>query len=120
VTKFDSGKIPTTKVRGKGAGTAKKSTQLKTTEARKKQPKSLPTKKKSVSAGGAKVEPAPTANGGEVKPVVVKHSIVVPEGLPKKYFLKSTFNTHDIMHAPVEKTLKMLDKILAGERLFTM
>jgi len=43
-----------------------------------------------------------------------------PEGLPKKYFLKSTFNTHDIMHSPVEKTLKMLDKILAGERLFTM
>jgi len=43
-----------------------------------------------------------------------------PEGLPPKYFLKSTFNTHDIMHSPVEKTLKMLDKILTGERLFTM
>lgn len=43
-----------------------------------------------------------------------------PEGLPQKYFLKSTFNTHDIMHSPVEKTLKMLDKILTGERLFTM
>ena len=44
----------------------------------------------------------------------------VPEGLPKKYFLKSTFNTHDIMHSPVEKTIRMLDKILAGEKLFTM
>ncbi|MEW5702268.1 MAG: hypothetical protein AB1792_08575 [Candidatus Zixiibacteriota bacterium] len=44
----------------------------------------------------------------------------VPEGLPKKYSIKSTFNTHDIMHSPVEKTLKMLDKILSGERLFTM
>ena len=44
----------------------------------------------------------------------------VPEGLPKKYSIKSTFNTHDIMHSPVEKTLKILDKILTGERLFTM
>jgi len=44
----------------------------------------------------------------------------VPDGLPKKYFLKSTFNTHDIMHSPVEKTLKMLDEILSGDRLFTM
>lgn len=43
-----------------------------------------------------------------------------PEGLPPKYLKKSTFNTHDIMHSPVEKTLKMLDKILTGERLFTM
>jgi hypothetical protein len=50
----------------------------------------------------------------------VRRGQEVPEGLPRKYFLKSTFNTHDIMHAPVEKTLKMLDKILAGERLFTM
>jgi len=56
----------------------------------------------------------------DIKPIHVKHDSVVPEGLPKKYFLKSTFNTQDIMHAPVEKTLKMLDKILAGERLFTM
>ena len=56
----------------------------------------------------------------DIKPIHVKHEDIVPEGLPKKYFLKSTFNTQDIMHAPVEKTLKMLDKILAGERLFTM
>jgi len=33
---------------------------------------------------------------------------------------KGTFNTHDLMHAPVEKTIKMLEKIIAGERLFTM
>jgi hypothetical protein len=34
--------------------------------------------------------------------------------------VRSTFNTADIMHAPVEKTLKMLEKIIRGERLFTM
>jgi hypothetical protein len=33
---------------------------------------------------------------------------------------KGTFNTHDIMHSPVEKTIRMLEKIIAGERLFTM
>jgi hypothetical protein len=44
----------------------------------------------------------------------------IPDGLPKKYFTKSTFNTHDIMHSPVEKTIRMIDKILSGERLFTM
>jgi hypothetical protein len=43
-----------------------------------------------------------------------------PDGLPTKYWIKSTFNTSDIMHSPVEKTLRMLDKILSGERLFTM
>ncbi len=44
----------------------------------------------------------------------------IPDGLPRKYFFKSTFNTHDIMHSPVEKTINMIDKILSGERLFTM
>ncbi len=34
--------------------------------------------------------------------------------------VRGTFNTHDLMHAPVEKTLKMLEKIIAGERYFTM
>lgn len=34
--------------------------------------------------------------------------------------VRNTFNTADIMHSPVEKTLKMLEKIIAGERLFTM
>ena len=34
--------------------------------------------------------------------------------------VRTTFNTSDIMHAPVEKTLKMLEKIIRGERLFTM
>ncbi len=34
--------------------------------------------------------------------------------------VRGTFNTADIMHAPVEKTLKILEKIISGERLFTM
>ena len=34
--------------------------------------------------------------------------------------VRTTFNTADIMHSPVEKTLKMLEKIIRGERLFTM
>jgi len=34
--------------------------------------------------------------------------------------VRTTFNTSDIMHAPVEKTLKMLEKIIKGERMFTM
>lgn len=53
--------------------------------------------------------------------IVVKHEPVeVPEGLPAKFLSKSTFNTYDIMHSPVEKTLAMIDKILSGERFFTM
>lgn len=34
--------------------------------------------------------------------------------------VKMTFNISDIMSAPVEKSLKMLEKILKGERRFTM
>ena len=34
--------------------------------------------------------------------------------------VRSTFNTADIMHSPVEKTIRMLEKIIRGERLFTM
>jgi hypothetical protein len=34
--------------------------------------------------------------------------------------VRSTYNTADIMHAPVEKTIKILQKIIKGERLFTM
>ncbi len=34
--------------------------------------------------------------------------------------VRSTFNTADIMHSPVEKTLRILEKIIRGERLFTM
>lgn len=87
-----------------------------------------PNKKKSdgksssaTKAGGkAKASTKRKAKSDDSKPIVVKHQSVIPEGLPKKYFTKSTFNTHDIMHAPVEKTLQMLDKILSGERLFTM
>jgi hypothetical protein len=33
---------------------------------------------------------------------------------------KRTINTHDLMHSPVEKTLKMLEGIIKGERFFTM
>lgn len=42
-----------------------------------------------------------------------------PIVFPKSSY-KGTLNTHDIMHAPVEKTIKMLEKIISGERLFTM
>jgi len=34
--------------------------------------------------------------------------------------VRSTYNTSDIMHAPVEKTVRMLEKIIKGERFFTM
>jgi len=33
---------------------------------------------------------------------------------------RMTFNTCDLMSSPVEKAIKMLEKIIAGERLFTM
>jgi hypothetical protein len=33
---------------------------------------------------------------------------------------RTTYNTHDLMHAPAEKTLKILQKIIAGEKTFTM
>jgi len=55
----------------------------------------------------------------KIEPVNVDH-VSALEGLPKKTLFKSTFNTHDIMHAPAEKTIQMLNKILSGERLFTM
>ena len=34
--------------------------------------------------------------------------------------IRTTFNTTDLMHAPVEKTLRMLEKIISGERYFIM
>jgi len=34
--------------------------------------------------------------------------------------VKVTYNTHDIMHSPAEKTLKMLQKIISGEKMFTI
>jgi hypothetical protein len=34
--------------------------------------------------------------------------------------VRSTFNTSDIMHSPVEKTIQILEKIIKGERFFTM
>lgn len=40
--------------------------------------------------------------------------------LAQREACRSTFNTADIMHSPVEKTVRMLEKIIRGERLFTM
>ncbi len=34
--------------------------------------------------------------------------------------VRNTFNSSDIMHAPAEKAVRILDKIIKGERLFTM
>ena len=34
--------------------------------------------------------------------------------------VRTTFNSTDLMHAPVEKTVRMLEKIIKGERFFTM
>lgn len=34
--------------------------------------------------------------------------------------IRFTFNTHDIMHSPTEKSVRMLEKIIRGERLLTM
>ena len=34
--------------------------------------------------------------------------------------IRTTFHSSDLMHAPVEKTVRMIDKILSGERFFTM
>ncbi len=34
--------------------------------------------------------------------------------------VRNTYNSADIMHAPVEKTLRILEKIINGERFFTM
>jgi len=44
-----------------------------------------------------------------------KHLFVCP-----REATRSTYNTCDLMNAPVEKVIAMLDKILAGERLFTL
>jgi len=41
-------------------------------------------------------------------------------GNASREVVRSTFNTADIMHSPVEKTVRMLEKIIRGERLFTM
>jgi hypothetical protein len=34
--------------------------------------------------------------------------------------VRQTYNTADIMHSPVEKTIQILEKIIKGERFFTM
>ncbi len=38
----------------------------------------------------------------------------------KRDEMRMSYNTHDLMHSPTEKTLKMLQKIIAGEKMFTM
>ena len=44
-----------------------------------------------------------------------KASFVAPREV-----VRTTYNTNDIMHSPVEKTLRILEKIINGERFFTM
>ncbi len=44
-----------------------------------------------------------------------KASFVAPREV-----VRTTYNTTDIMHSPVEKTIRMLEKIINGERFFTM
>ena len=34
--------------------------------------------------------------------------------------VRTTFNSTDLMHSPVEKTVQMIEKIIKGERFFTM
>jgi hypothetical protein len=34
--------------------------------------------------------------------------------------VRTTFNTSDLMHAPAEKTVRMLEQIIKGDRFFTM
>jgi hypothetical protein len=34
--------------------------------------------------------------------------------------VRTTLNAEDLMHSPAEKTIKMLEQIIKGERLFTM
>lgn len=41
-------------------------------------------------------------------------------GMLSRDAVRSTFNMADIMHSPVEKTIWMLQKIINGERFFTM
>ena len=44
-----------------------------------------------------------------------KSSIAAPREV-----VRQTYNTTDIMHSPVEKTIRILEKIIRGERFFTM
>ena len=44
-----------------------------------------------------------------------KSSFIAPREV-----VRHTYNTSDLMHSPVEKTIRMLEKIINGERFFTM
>jgi hypothetical protein len=122
VRKSDQAKVAT-KVRKK-TGTAGKSTAAKRRETSERKTEAKAAAPDIPKPPRAQTKPIPVFRSIKVPTDdhvgIVRQDQEVPEGLPRKYFLKSTFNTHDIMHAPVEKTVKMLDKILAGERLFTM
>ncbi len=41
-------------------------------------------------------------------------------GNAPRELIRTTFNTYDLMQSPVEKTIRMLEKIINGERFFTM
>jgi hypothetical protein len=99
---------------------AKANTPIKGTKARrataneKAKAKSV-AKSKAKSALNTKTAKTSSNKIKKTEPPKEKIQVVIP-----KLAYKGTFNTHDIMHAPVEKTIKMLEKIIAGERLFTM
>jgi len=42
------------------------------------------------------------------------------KGNAKREVIRTTFNASELQSAPVEKTIRMLEKIINGERLFTM
>lgn len=75
-------------------------------------------KKTEIVKARAKTATKPAARKPAVK--VIETSKRKERVVYQKEAFKGTFNTHDIMHAPVEKTIRMLEKIIAGERLFTM
>ena len=106
-------KTSKTDVAPKSTNAAQKATTVKVPERQVEPPKPMLSKEIGLPTNAQK-------KAVKMAPVIVKHVGPSTDELPKRSIFKSTFNTHDIMHAPVEKTIQMLDKILAGERLFTM
>ncbi len=97
------------------ANTPIKGTKARRATANKKAKAKNAAKTKAKSALDAKAAKITNSKTKKTEPPKEKVQVVIP-----KLAYKGTFNTHDIMHAPVEKTIKMLEKIIAGERLFTM
>jgi hypothetical protein len=82
-------------------------------------PKPAPARKKT-RTGKARIK-SQSAPGTPMSQVVSTPTTTRKEQIVfLKEPFKGTLNTHDIMHSPVEKTIRMLEKIIAGERLFTM